>query len=301
MAQLGELPITRLAKCLAVGDSGGGKTGALAGLAKAGFTLAIYDYDNGHQILMDDKILPKEFRKNVYVNVYQDEIMATPSGPRWKEPLRAWSRSVEHLANHPDLGPVSKFTDRHVIVIDSLTFQGRAALRYILQLQGRLNAQPYIQDWGQAMDMQENLLSVLYSSAIPCHVIVNAHITFQGGGESPQNDVMENLLKLSVDAKKSGQEVDPNVEQAIKNLAPSITPERGYPSALGNKLPPRVGRYFNTMVRIKSIGAGSSERKVFVTRSEPNLELKVPIPSKIPPTIPIDTGWTTIFDAIMKG
>lgn len=50
-------------KMLVMGDTGTGKTGALASLANAGYKLHILDYDNGLDIL-STKVKP-EFLKNI--------------------------------------------------------------------------------------------------------------------------------------------------------------------------------------------------------------------------------------------
>lgn len=292
MPQLDKIPSTKLTKALCAADSGTGKTGALAGLAAAGYRLIIADFDNGTQILMDEKILPKEYRKNVVVVQYLDKIRATASGPMIEEPPTAFSTFMQHLERHPDVGPISALGNRDVFVVDSGTFLGEAIMRFQLFLNGRLNKPPQLQDWGSAMDKMEELFALWYSSALPCHLIVNFHLAFIGGDQG-NNQMIQAMTEIA--KNRDNKELS---TAAAQHLVGAYSPTRVYPSALGRKLPPKVGRYFNTLVSMKSVGAGASERRVMLTRSEGDLALKVPCPSKISQILPIETAWPSIFKAI---
>ncbi|KKK98315.1 hypothetical protein LCGC14_2644000, partial [marine sediment metagenome] len=62
-------------KLLNIGDSGAGKTSALACLADAGYRLIIADFDNGLDILI--KIIKKKNAKaleNLYYETFTDEM-----------------------------------------------------------------------------------------------------------------------------------------------------------------------------------------------------------------------------------
>ena len=106
--------------------------------------------------------------------------------------------------------------------------------------------------------MIEAVLAALYSTAIKCNVIVNSHITFVG-------------------------------EDAAL---------RGYPNTLGQKLPPKVGRYFNTVLMVKTIGTGPGAKRLIHTQSEGLVELKTPAPGIMPRTLPLDTGLATFFSLV---
>lgn len=67
---------------------------------------------------------------------------------------------------------------------------------------------------------------------------------------------------------------------------------RLYPDALGSKLPPKIGKHVDNLFGLRVKGG----QRVFLTRADGLLALKTSVP--MPETIPIDTGWTTIFELI---
>ncbi len=152
-----------------------------------------------------------------------------------------------------NLGSVYTWGPKDVFILDTLTFFGTAALRWVLQINNHSGKQPQLQHWGEAMRIQEELLSSLYSSAVKCNVVVNSHITFIGGDEG------------------------------------SMTPAQAYPSALGSKLPPKVATYFNSTLYLRKRvrGPGNVER-VLLTQATPTMALKSPKPSIVPAEMPAD-------------
>ena len=236
---------------LLLGDSGAGKTSALASLANAGYELFIQDYDNGvrsmRQFVHPDKL------KNIHYLSLQDKMKSLAGRAVPKGPPKAVDKGMKALENWPadseggeGFGATWDWQPNRVIVIDTLTFMGQAAMRYVLHMSARSHENPQIQDWGAAMKMQEDMLTLLYSDATKCHVVVCAHLTTVG---------------------EDGNQF--------------------YPSALGSKLPPKVSRYFNNVVRIRTSGSAQNLRRAIRTASEHNLELKVE--AKCPVEIPVKT------------
>ena len=166
-------------KVLLIGNSGSGKTGALASLAKAGYRLHILDFDRGtsilRNILQGDQASLQRVEVETVTDVYKSlGAKVIPSK------VQAWARGMDIL---------TKWTASHetfddVIVIDSLNFASKAAFNWILQLASRLSAPKEIQDWGAAQDLIEAFLFKLYSSETKCHVICTSHITYFGSGDS---------------------------------------------------------------------------------------------------------------------
>lgn len=251
-------------KMLFIGDSGAGKTGALTSLVKAGYTLKILDFDNGLDIL--SKLIMRECPDKIcnvsYISC-QDDFKSISGRTIVDGAPKAFARALNALDNWEGQGPIAKIAGPEtVLVIDSLTFACAAAMRQALYMNGRgLNA-PQIQDWGSAMSMIEDLLANLYSNGIKCNVIITSHITYI------ERDDGSN---------------------------------KGYPSALGNKLPPKVGRYFNSIFLAKTKGLGANSARIIRTASEGLIELKHPLPGGIPPELPLETGLATIFQAICGG
>lgn len=125
----------RRTKVLVYGPPKSGKTALVGELAAAGFQLHWFDCEQGIKTLMQESILPKEYRKNVHVFNIPDH-RAYPiaidvlrglfkGGPKrycythgvhscpicTKDPSAKWSDTIE----------LSKFTDRDILVVDSWT------------------------------------------------------------------------------------------------------------------------------------------------------------------------------------
>ena len=250
-------------KLLLIGDSGTGKTGALASLANSGKELFILDLDNGTDIL--NFVVRDDCKKNVHIETLTDTGKLVGGGssqkiqklnpqafPKALSLLQKWKDSE----TGEDFGSVSSWGTNRVLVVDSLSFLGMAALDYVLAKNGRAGDQPHQGDWGEAMRMLEQTLQIIYSTEVKCNVIMNSHITYQ-------------------QVEGSG-----------------IT--KGLPMGLGSQLPPKIGRYFNMMLMSKSRGQGESTKRVIVTKPESNVEVKCPILSA-PKELPLETGLADIF------
>ena len=198
-------------KMLVMGDTGSGKTGALASLANAGYKLHILDYDNGLDIL--STTVKKEFLKNVEYETFSEKRKVVNGTVLPASAPKAFSRGLALLTEWGN-----KYTSpSDVIVIDSLTFMSDAALEFVQAGAGHLGKQPEIQEWGMAMSLIEDMLSILYSTDISCNVIINSHIKYI-------QDEGTGMVKAQI-------------------------------NTLGSKLPPKVGRYFNHMIWAGMVGS----------------------------------------------
>ncbi len=278
----------RTTKLLNVGVPGSGKTGATACLVKAGYRLIIVDYDNGVDILINLLKDDKPALDRLYYETFTDPMQLTVGQARTKDEgtkttsmivtkgvptaftrslagLNRWKFPVEEGSSETyDLGNIGDWGPETVLLIDSLGLAGEAALRFIRQLnQHQFDMFTSQPDYGQAMGMLEGMLQLLYSDSVKCHVIINSHITYL-------EDIMRGALL-------------------------------GFPRALGSKLPPKVGGYFNSIVNTATVGAGKSSKKVIRTTSESSVELKLPIaPNTLPAQLPIKDGLLTIFRTLQS-
>jgi hypothetical protein len=264
------------AKTLVVGNSGSGKTGALLALARKGFKLRIADFDNGAAgtllPLMEahEKTGPKAL--DIDIEVFADQFKQMPVFlEKGKPPQKVmqvvnnpdcWERFGGIFDNWPGQGSIMSWKTDTIFVWDSLSFASQSALRHILRINNRNGMQPYQSDWGDAMREVEAMLATLYNPLIKCHVIVNSHIQFVG-------------------------------EEETKGIAR----REGYPMTIGNKLSPRVPRYFNTMIRTASERTGSQTSRKILTQGDVGIELKVPARG-VPAILPQETGLVTIFAAL---
>jgi len=264
MGKLSEHSSSSITKMLLIGDSGAGKTGALASLAQAGYNLRILDLDAGLDVLanlLKDPNSPygKDALARVEFETLTDSIKTV--GTRLVPGKAAvWQRAVKLLENwkteSADFGPILKWTDKDVLVIDSLTMLGQAAMNFILSMNARLGQRPQLADWGDAQALVEGMLQMLYDENVKCNVVVISHIAYIGeeGGVT-----------------------------------------HGYPSAPGKALPPKVGRYFNTTLMARTTGAGTGQKRKLLTNTAGMVELKNTAPLKVKPEYDLSTGLADYF------
>jgi len=260
-------------KLLLIGDSGSGKTGALASLASAGFNLRVLDLDNGldvlHNLLSDPRSpYAKDSLDRVkFVTLTEPMKMVGKTlqpvrvdvWPRTMNMLYHWMEPATPDSPALDLGLLTSWTPQDVLVIDSLSTFSTAAMNFVLSMNGRVGKAPFQSDFGQAQNLVESALQMLFDSTIKCNVIVTAHIAFIGEDNGPL---------------------------------------RGYPASLGKALPPKVGRYFNTMLGVKSTGQGSAVRRKIHTNTQGVIDLKNTAPLRVPPDFPIETGLAEYFKLV---
>lgn len=255
-------------KLLFIGNSGAGKTGALASLASAGYNLRILDLDNGLDVLKnlltssDTGYTADAASRVQYVTI--TDPMRNVGGKLVPRQPTVWTRTIGMLANWVDpetkesLGPVTSWSNQDVLVIDSLSLLSTAAMNMILGMNGRLGQRPQQSDWGAAQDLVEGLIQMLYDESVKCNVIVTSHITFIG---------------------EEGNQI-------------------GYPNTLGKALPPKLGRYFNTILLARSQGQGPAIRRKILTRTSGVIELKNTAPTKVQAEYPLETGLADYFSAV---
>lgn len=233
------------AKILLIGDSGGGKTGSLAGLANAGFELFIQDYDNGIDPLFT-YVKPENYEKVHYITL-QDRIIQGPKGPVIPE-ATALRRGLALLNDWKDngksYGSIYSWGPDKILVLDSLTMMGNASLRAEIASRGRTDmfkpkgekgfADPR-EVIGDAANTLEALFATLYDTRVKCHVILISHV------------------------------------RNIKDV--------GYPSAVGQTLPKVLGRYFNTLVGVKKVGVN---RAIYTEDAEMATKCPVKVPATLP-------------------
>ena len=194
----------KIVKLLFAADSGMGKTSALASLANAGYRLAIIDMDNGVDVLKG-LLKPEAYDRVFYKTLSPHE----PASWDVAESLtRTWKTDTE------DLGPISKFTDNDVLVIDSLSFLGSAAMAKAKSLASiDPKAVGFNQAvWGVAQNLLEFLVARLTSIHTPCNIIMTTHL------------------------------------QVVEDEATGS--KKVYPASVGKALPAKMNRYFNNVWRI---------------------------------------------------
>lgn len=282
---------SQFTKMLLLGDSGTGKTGSLISLIKAGYLLYILDFDNGIDVLVnylrDEKPVPGSNLEPLdmldYITITDkftkvgDKAVAVNTNvwPRALQYLGRWTNKGETYkglnaqgqpANLPlppdkiwDEGVPADWGPNKILVIDSFTFLCNAAMRYILKLNGRPAGPVWESDWNESQKLVEDFLALLYDESFQTNVIVCAHV-------------------------------------AINTTKEGVT--TAFPNALGKKLGPKVGRYFNSMLEVRRTGDGANAVRTINTVPKGFLELKNPAPLRVKPSYPIATGLADYFKAV---
>lgn len=251
-------------KLLFIGDSGAGKSGALASLAQAGYNLRIIDLDNGLDVLRDllhpttGSYGPDAYKRVAFETI--TDPMKNVNGKLIPKSATVWQRTAKLLDNWSTetdkFGPITTWGSNDILVIDSLTMLSTAALNFELSMNARLGQKPHQSDWYGGQQYIESLLQMLYDAGVQCNVIVISHITFIGEDNGPV---------------------------------------KGYPNTLGKALPPKVGRYFNTILMARSTGSGPNVKRKILANTSGVIELKNTAPSKVKAEYSLETGLADYF------
>lgn len=158
-----------------IGDSGAGKTGSLACLAKAGYNLRFVDMDSGlvplQQLLRDDE---KALDRVGYMT-FRDKYKSTPAGMSVVHPAKAYLNAAKTMDKWEDETSPSEWGPKYIYIVDSLTLLSKAAFNQAISLS------PTTKDprqwYGAAQSAIENFLACLTSDDFATNVIVISHIT----------------------------------------------------------------------------------------------------------------------------
>lgn len=266
-------------RLLLIGDSGTGKTGALLPLLK-NYKLRICDFDNGTDFLQLNA--PEELLSNLSIKTFTDHFSRSSISGVSIETPTAFTRFVTALDKWDDCGPIKTWGSDTILVIDSLTFLGRAVARQFLEM-NKKKPDSIIEprQFGNIQGMIFSLMDQLLDDAKQCHYIVITHIDYRDyeiGSYAPvgmmdQGDKPDQTPKSQVEAK-------------------------GVPTVFGAKLGPQIGRYFNFMLRarISPIGKDLKPRRIIQTTPDATIDLKCPIISlEEKGELPLSTGLETLF------
>lgn len=250
MPSLSDHPASSLLKILGVGDTGTAKSGSLASLALAGYYLKIADFDNGVDVLFNLLKGHPEALARVEYETFTNEYEWTGEAPKGAygeiNPTKIRkSKPKTTDAFHNGLRKVSEWTSCGPdtwLVVDSLTALGAKSMENTQALTGTLGKPPTQPEWGSAMADLENFLQLMASKAVTCNTIMFTHKTYV--------------------------ETDEGVSSP-------------YPMALGSKLPPKVPRFFNTMIGYVVEGADDSAQRKIVTNPWRGLGFKTTNPGAV--------------------
>src|SRR6056297_684202 len=119
MPSLSDTTEDRFVKMMLIGDSGAGKTGSLASLARAGYHLHVLDMDGGIDPLRHQLSGDREALSRVSYVSYRDRYKTTSQGTEVVRPARAYLDATKTLDKWPDDESIpAKWGPKHVYVID---------------------------------------------------------------------------------------------------------------------------------------------------------------------------------------
>jgi hypothetical protein len=208
MPKLSDHQSNEFTKLLLTGDSGSGKSGALASLVKAGYKLRILDMDNGLDPLKTFVLKEcPQFIDNVEFCTLRDNYKTTGAGPKVDKP-KAFVTAMKMLDHWKyddiDLDKPSDWGPEVIFVLDSLSFFSDAAFDWAESMNP--TAKDPRQWFYSAQQAVESALALLTSGSFCTNVIVTAHVRYTTGDDGRN---------------------------------------KGYPNAIGSALGPTIPRYFN--------------------------------------------------------
>ena len=249
MGTLADLPTGGAAKLLIAGDSGSGKTCSIASIVKAGYEVFVADTDNGVRVLRSTGLLTDEEQAKVKYLTFRDKSDGKPT---------AWNRLRETLITKgwvdgdTNYGKIDTWDSNRVLILDTLTFAGKAAINFVLNNNNRqLDAQLSPGEWGDAARALENLVAHITSDHLKCQVIVFTHLR--------------------------------HIEDETTGLS------RSYPASVGAQLSTIIPRYFNDMYMITN-RRNKEGVPMMKTVADGRMALKCSLPNKITGEVEADLG-----------
>jgi hypothetical protein len=283
MANAAKLALRSPVRAMLVGYPGAGKTGALASIANMGYKIRFLDFDGNTEPLL--RFTKPEFLPNIDIVYFEDKMRR---GAKGFEPLgnpTAFAGALDMMDHWKyteadgtivDLGASKDWGCDTVVVLDSLTAMGEAAMRRVMFMANKNIFNRTQQVWGIAQGEQEAFVNKLTSKSNNFHVIVLAH--------------------LKMISPKDVQSGDSDLTKQLKEKAADLVPTRLFPSALGQALPPIIGGHFPTLLLVEpKYLPGNKVKRMIKSVPRADLDLKVPIATDQQGDLEIETGLAHLF------
>lgn len=259
MATLQSFKSSSSVRLLLIGDSGTGKTGALASLVEAGYKLYIIDFDNGLDYLaahLQEK--NPALLANVHFETFREEVKLVGDDIVPVNVPKAFAAAMKCIDTGIDgSGPLKNLGPDCVVVIDSLSLAGRAAFLHHKVLSPTKDPR---QTYGGAQNMIMGLINNLTSESFKPHVIVNTHVS---------------MVELENGTMK------------------------GLPAAIGKAVSVEIPKLFNRMLEVRQTGSGTAAKRVISTLPSALVNVKTGVvQSKLPSELPITTGLADFFKIV---
>lgn len=231
-------------------------------LVKAGYNLRILDFDNGLDSLVTlvRRECPDRLDSIQFVSL-RDKIKGSPTGPVMDGMPTAFTRAMQLLDRWKE-GETDLGKPADWGDNDVVVVDSLTFLsECAFHWAEAMNpgAKDKRQIYGHAQGAIENAIALLTSDSFKPNVIVISHIKF--------------------------------IDQPDGST-------KGFPTAVGNAILPKLPAYFNHVVLCETKGSGSSLKRVLKTVSTATVDLKSSASFKLAPELPIETGLFDLFKAV---
>lgn len=246
----------KVVKAICLADSGTGKTGALAALVDAGYNVRVLDFDNGMSPIRG-YVKDKSKLANVHYVTLRDELQLTGVRMGIKS-AKAFQRAMELLDKGGDLW-------------------------------GAGSNIPKLTEWTEKDILVVDTLGMMGRSAL-LYVMELSNASMKNPEIQHYGIAMENIEKFIGQITSAAVPCNVIVNTHITSIEGTT---KLYPDALGSKLGPKLGRYFDNMLTISAVGG----KKAFKTKVDGALALKSAV--ALADSYPIEDGWVSIFKALL--
>ena len=244
-----------------IGASGAGKTGALTPLVKDGYKLRIIDMDGGLDALINHvKAECPDKLSSIQYQSFRDKLKMSAQGPKPDGPPRAYANALRCLEQWPDDESDPATWGEDTICVIDSLTNMGRAAFQWAKALDPMNKDP--RRWYKtAQDLIDDLLANLTSPSFNTNVIVISHIEM--------TETKDGMIK-------------------------------GYPSAVGKALGPKIARNFNTLLLSETSGSGKNVKRKIKTFPTAMIDVKNPAPMRIEAEYDIADGMSKIFRELKK-
>lgn len=272
-------PVHQPLKMLIVGDPKAGKTGALASLANAGYTLRVANFDGNTGPLLEHTT--PEGRANLRVKVLAEKMKFTSLGVQFAGPPDSYPRLMKLLADWDGEGGVDSWDPRTVLVLDPLSHMTELQRE---RWQALNPGADDVKSYTPVYDEITNLLRAIKYAA-PCHVIVISHLATVG----------EPIDMRPRDERARNPRAAAPEGSAQRDLA-----WKRFPAVTGKKMLTQIASYFDIVLHAKTTGSGRGAQRVLSL--VPSIDVDVAAPVHLfggKTELPIATGLATFFATVL--